>query len=523
MKLFILLPFILTSYANVNSGVSKVSENSLNTENTIYYDLTEDEIKNYYSDLNEGDKGETLLSKLQNILKENQVKLNYSSGNTKSSNWDGYYLFERNFDLSPLEESELSGNYKKSGIWLNILYSSSPIYIEDKINIGDYKYYDENGELVTSTFITNKVQFDREHVLPKSYGFNGADDAYKDFTAGCDIHNLHAGEHNGNNSGHNNYPYGNVANINATTTKAITSGLTNEIVGYLGNNEEGIKVFEPLDKDKGDIARSIFYMAARYHTYEKISDKDRSPSLKLEDNVSKIETSVEPEDTIGNPCAYGELSDLLERNIKDPVSKYELHRNNLVYNAFQGNRNPFIDCPSWAEACFNSENSNGITFDNILTPGKETSSNPDTDSPGTQNHTYTLYISKDDSFKSTYFQFESFDPTGIDITLLKDGVELTGLSYELYMGNQLMTSKYMFIGLGTKEIIAKVKIDGQEIISTNSITITLELSIQQIIILAVLIIVILILAIIFIALGKKRKKRKKKFIPFQNKTSKSKK
>ena len=91
------------------------------------------------------------------------------------------------------------------------------------------------------------------------------------------------------------------------------------------------------------------------------------------------------------------------------------------------------------------------------------------------------------------------------------------------MGNQLMTSKYMFIGLGTKEIIAKVKIDGQEIISTNSITITLELSIQQIIILAIVIIVILILAIIFIALGKKRKKRKKKFIPFQNKTSKTKK
>ena len=522
MKLFILLPFILTSYANVNSVPLKAPDDSLNTQNTIYYDLTDDEVKNYYSDLNEGDKGETLLSKLQNILKKGQVKLNYSSGNTKSTSWDGYYLFERNFDLSPLEESELSGNYKKSGIWLNVLYSSSPIYIENKINSGDYKYYDENGELVTSTFKNSKAQFDREHVFPKSFGFNGSGDAYEDFTAGCDIHNLHAGEHNGNSSGHNNYPYGNVSNKKASSTKAITSGLTNEIVGYLGDNDDGIKVFEPLDKDKGDIARSIFYMAARYHTYEKISDKDRSPSLTLADNVESGST-IEPEDTIGNPCAYGELSDLLQWNIEDPVSKYELHRNNLVYNAFQGNRNPFIDCPSWAEACFNSENSNGITFDNILTPGKETSSNPDTDSPGTQNHTYTLYISKDDSFKSTYFQFESFDPTGIDITLLKDGVELTGLSYELYMGNQLMTSKYMFIGLGTKEIIAKVKIDGQEIISTNSITITLELSIQQIIILAVVIIVILILAIIFIALGKKRKKRKKKFIPFQNKTSKTKK
>ena len=46
------------------------------------------------------------------------------------------------------------------------------------------------------------------------------------------------------------------------------------------------------------------------------------------------------------------LSTLLEWHRLDPVSDYEIHRNNLIYNNYQHNRNPFIDFPSWADIAF---------------------------------------------------------------------------------------------------------------------------------------------------------------------------
>ena len=38
----------------------------------------------------------------------------------------------------------------------------------------------------------------------------------------------------------------------------------------------------------------------------------------------------------------------------EEFSDYEIHRNNLIYNNYQSNRNPFIDFPSWADIAFGS-------------------------------------------------------------------------------------------------------------------------------------------------------------------------
>ena len=51
----------------------------------------------------------------------------------------------------------------------------------------------------------------------------------------------------------------------------------------------------------------------------------------------------------------GIMSDLLEWNRIDPVDEYEIHRNNLIYNNYQHNRNPFIDFPDWAEYIWGNE------------------------------------------------------------------------------------------------------------------------------------------------------------------------
>lgn len=381
-----LLSLLFCGYFNTTSSKHnndiKCASSALSqydTSGTIFYSQTSDEVLQYYSSIEKGDSGDTLLDKLQALLKKdpltnkNQAKVTYSSGSSKSStNWAGYYLYERDYKLSPLTQNEIStGNYLRTGIWVNLLYCESPIFINNSINSGSYTYYtdwnpDTHSGTTTKigTFSNSNAQFDREHVFPKSFGFNGAkgdNKKYEDLITGCDAHNLRAGEHVGNSNAHNNRPYGIVENKSASTK--YYSKLTGELVGYVGENKERIEVFEPCDTDKGDIARACFYMAARYHNYEvDISNSNyHSPALTLADGVRAISTT-EPEATENSPCAYGELSDLLEWNKLDPVDEEEIRRNDLIYNGIQYNRNPFVDFPSWADACF----SNGtVKFNDI--------------------------------------------------------------------------------------------------------------------------------------------------------------
>jgi endonuclease I len=91
--------------------------------------------------------------------------------------------------------------------------------------------------------------------------------------------------------------------------------------------------FEPPDVVKGDVARMLFYMAVRYE------GDDGKPDLELNDEVEN-----------GSAPYHGRLSVLLAWNDADPVSAAETRRNDIVYADYQGNRNPFIDHPEWADA-----------------------------------------------------------------------------------------------------------------------------------------------------------------------------
>lgn len=84
------------------------------------------------------------------------------------------------------------------------------------------------------------------------------------------------------------------------------------------------KIFAPPDRYKGDVARALFYMAARYQ---------ESLNLTLTDCP---------------PFEYGEfgyLSELLTWHELDPVSEEELNRTTNACRDWQGNRNPFVDYP----------------------------------------------------------------------------------------------------------------------------------------------------------------------------------
>lgn len=75
---------------------------------------------------------------------------------------------------------------------------------------------------------------------------------------------------------------------------------------------------------KGDVARSVFYMAVRYN------------------DLSVVNGDIA--DTVGQ---LGDLASLLTWNALDPSDDFEMNRNNYIYT-WQVNRNPFIDYPELA-------------------------------------------------------------------------------------------------------------------------------------------------------------------------------
>jgi hypothetical protein len=77
---------------------------------------------------------------------------------------------------------------------------------------------------------------------------------------------------------------------------------------------------------KGDVARSLFYMAVRYNGLNLVNG---NPA----DNI------------VGQ---MGDLASLLLWNTLDPRDDFEMNRNNYIYT-WQYNRNPFIDYPNLAD------------------------------------------------------------------------------------------------------------------------------------------------------------------------------
>jgi endonuclease I len=91
--------------------------------------------------------------------------------------------------------------------------------------------------------------------------------------------------------------------------------------------------FEPRDAVKGDVARMILYMAVRYE------GDDGWPDLEPNDSV-----------TNGSAPYIGRLPVLKQWSAEDPPDSFEQRRNQVIYDQFQHNRNPFIDHPEWVES-----------------------------------------------------------------------------------------------------------------------------------------------------------------------------
>lgn len=159
----------------------------------------------------------------------------------------------------------------------------------------------------------SETMWDREHVLPKSYG------AQTGRIATSDLHNL--------------FPSiiaNNSARANLYFDRSEPGAMVPPLAPDCSQDDDS---WEPPDEVKGDIARVVFYMDTRYDGTDTPTDIALGDAADAANGV------------------FGKLSSLLEWHRLDPVSDDERRRNDKVF-AIQGNRNPFVDRPEFVEAVY---------------------------------------------------------------------------------------------------------------------------------------------------------------------------
>jgi len=232
----------------------------------------------YYSGVR-GLTGTSLKQKLNRIISE-QVSLPYSGSSTDT--WD------------VLKETEKDPE-KKNHILL--FYTGWSVAAAQEFN--------------------NGKGWNREHIWARSHGQfdTGAG-------VGTDLHNLRPSDISVN-AARNNYDF--------------------DDGGTLYTDKDGPTLcrsdadsWEPPGYLKGDVARTLFYMAVRYE------GRNGEPDLELVDAVNTFGMNK------NGKGYFGKLSTLLRWHRSDPVDNYERRRNDIVY-LYQKNRNPFIDHPEFVQ------------------------------------------------------------------------------------------------------------------------------------------------------------------------------
>jgi endonuclease I len=180
-----------------------------------------------------------------------------------------------------------------------------------------------NGSNALASTFGLATGWNREHQWPNSYGLDDVEPAYSD------LHNLRACDANVNSSRGNKY-------YDTTLTNSTGYNFPAHIEAPQCSTDSDS--WEPPPYDRGNIARSLFYMAIRY-----TGDTTNEPALHLTDNATSIQS------TNSN---MGRLSTLLRWNLEDPVDLAEQLRNDRVYSLYQTNRNPFVDHPEWVNLAF---------------------------------------------------------------------------------------------------------------------------------------------------------------------------
>jgi len=216
------IPLLLTITLLVTGLSACDKQNTNNTSEELFVSsYNPEEIFNgYYKGLTSWKNGIDLKNQLYEIVYRDYHAIAY---NENGSNWDT----NRNADQSLTDFDKV-----------HLLYSDAE----------EYK--------ITGN---NSTNWQREHCWPASLMTGlGTGDAVKELGTATDFHNLYTSYKSGNSS-HSNNCYGNIGDDeNAYYVGTAKSRDDNP---YTDINEAA---FEPGDKDKGKVARAIFYMGLMY-------------------------------------------------------------------------------------------------------------------------------------------------------------------------------------------------------------------------------------------------------------------
>lgn len=181
------------------------------------------------------------------------------------------------------------------------------------------------------------LYYNREHSFPKSWwGGDRETDQYSDIHYVVPVDKVV-------NTIRSNFPYGETDDVIRQTTNGSKLGFSS-VEGYTR------EVFEPIDEYKGDVARMHLYVATRYGP--------EAAAWKREDSRGQLILSGEENSFFVDWY----LNLLLKWHRQDPVSPKEIDRNNAVFT-IQGNRNPFIDHPEYADLIWGNEE--GLSCDMV--------------------------------------------------------------------------------------------------------------------------------------------------------------
>lgn len=233
---------------------------------------------------------------------KSQLKIIVTNGHSPQSYNDLYTAYQT---------THTDNYYENDGTILDF-YSEKPAAEED------YNYTHGNNQC--GQYDSEGDCYNREHLMPQSV-FN------EESPMVSDVH--HVIPTDGSvNSYRGSLPFGEVNTPDFVSTNGSRRGLSGSL-GYSG------VVFEPINEFKGDIARALLYFAVRY-----------------EDQIDQWNHDM-LNGTSNQVFESWFLNVLLDWHYNiDPVNQQEIDRNNAAYN-FQGNANPFVNHPEYANLIWN--------------------------------------------------------------------------------------------------------------------------------------------------------------------------
>ena len=230
----------------------------------------------------------------------------------------GYYNAAAGLSGLPLK-SALNGIIKNGHtviLYDNIVGPLKVIW-QDPANSSNM-IYTYSGFSVPKSTPLDSTGWNREHLWPRSRGNGdhlGPDDS--------DLFHVVPADANVNTQRGNLY-----FDMSSTTDGAIIDPAHAEAPLSTRDSDS----WQPPVSQRGDIARAMLYMAVRYDGTE--------PNTQDMELVGRSPTGPQ----------MGNLNTLLAWHAADPPDATELARNDLIFTAYQHNRNPFIDHPEYAAA-----------------------------------------------------------------------------------------------------------------------------------------------------------------------------